>query len=315
MNAPLLRAEGVVVRYPSAGGGEPVAAVEGVDLQVGRAELLALVGESGSGKSSLGRALLRLEPLTAGRIYWEGREVTDVPPGKLRALRRRVQIIFQDPAGALDPRQTVGASLEEPLEIHGLCCGAERALRAANLLEKVGLSASLAHRYPHELSGGQRQRVGIARALAVEPALIVADEPVSSLDVSVQAQIVNLLADLKEELGLSFLFITHDLGLVSHLADRVAVMYRGRIVELAPAAAFFAGPLHPYSQALLAASRGAGHLGGEPPDPRARTPGCAFAPRCARAVEACGGKAPEMLTLPGDRSAACLRLESDPQSR
>ena len=293
MSAPLVSVENLTKYFAARpglfGGGKGVVkAVDGVSLEIAAGETLGLVGESGCGKSTLGRAILRLHEPTSGRVVIDGTDVTALPPSPLRAFRKRAQIIFQDPYASLNPRMTVGEILDEPLVIHGLGDAAWRDKRVKELLDVVGLRPEVAARYPHEFSGGQRQRVGIARALAVEPRFIVADEPLSALDVSIQAQIVNLLVDLQREHALTYLFISHDLKIVQHLCDRVAVMYLGRVVEEARADALYARPLHPYSVALLSAvpemdpeqHRARIILEGDVPSPSAPPPGCPFHPRC-----------------------------------
>jgi oligopeptide/dipeptide ABC transporter ATP-binding protein len=317
MSAPILKATGLTKYFPSSGG--LVRAVSDVDFTLHAGETLALVGESGSGKSTIGRLILRLIEPTAGRVEIDGRELFRLKARALRALRRDVQIIFQDPYGSLNPRMTVGAMLAEPLRLHGLAEGSAVEPAVAELMRLVGLQPDQANRYPHEFSGGQRQRVGIARALAVQPRIIVCDEAVSALDVSIQAQIVNLLADLRKARGLAYLFISHDLAIVRHIADRVAVLYLGRIVELAPAAELFAGPRHPYTRALLsaipaadpAARRERTLLTGEPPSPIHLPGGCSFHPRCPHAIDRCRTEIP-VLTGEGHGTACHLWPELAP---
>ena len=290
----LMEVNGLKVHYPIASGGwrgrarRMVRAVDGVDLSVPAGTTLGIVGESGSGKSTLGKAILRLAPLTEGSIVFDGVDVTDMHGDRLRRLRSQMQMVFQDPMASLNPRQNVGGILSEPLVVHG----SEETIdvRVQALLDQVGLPASARHKYPHEFSGGQRQRIGIARALALEPRLIVADEPVSALDVSIQAQVLNLLEDLQSELGLTYIVIAHDMAVVRHISDRVAVMYLGSVVEEAPTDAIFAQPLHPYTRALMSAipvpdpvvegTRDRIILNGGPPSPSAPPDGCRFHTRC-----------------------------------
>jgi oligopeptide transport system ATP-binding protein len=295
------------------GGGPGVRAVDRVDLTIGARETLGLVGESGSGKSTTGRLLIRLIEPDAGSVRFDGTDLLALAPAPLRRMRRRFQIVFQDAYGALNPRMRVASLVSEPLVIHGIGDGrAERRRMATELLEEVGLDGGALDKYPHEFSGGQRQRIGIARAIACRPEFVVADEPVSALDPSVQAQIVNLLDELQERRGLSYLFIAHDLRLVRHVARRVAVMYLGKIVEEAATAELYLRPLHPYTQALLAAAPRrdpsappARVLPGEPPSPVRPPAGCRFHPRCPVAEAICSSVEPELLPIGPGRAVAC----------
>ncbi|HEX4932866.1 MAG TPA: oligopeptide/dipeptide ABC transporter ATP-binding protein [Gemmatimonadaceae bacterium] len=297
--------------------GGVVRAVDGVSFDVFPGETLGVVGESGCGKTTLGRTILRLVEPTSGSIRFDGTDLLALRGAALRAMRRHIQIIFQDPFSSLNPRLTIGATIREGITVHRLAEGAEADRRVRRLLEEVGLRPEYASRYPHEFSGGQRQRVGIARALAVEPRLIVCDEPVSALDVSVQAQVINLLRDLQRDRGLTYLFIAHDLSVVEHMATRVAVMYLGRIVELAPAQALYREPMMPYTQALLSAvpvpdptrARQRIVLAGDVPSPAAPPPGCVFHPRCHHPARdaACERLVPPLEAKGTDHVAACLK--------
>lgn len=318
MNYPLLKVENLVKHYPLGGGmlnrnGPVVRAVEGVSFSVEAGETLCIVGESGCGKSTLARLLMRLVDPTDGRVLLEGIDIANLKKSELRKSRRRMQMIFQDPYSSLNPRLTAGEIITEPVENFERMNRKTREELAAELLQKVGLASEIMHRLPSELSGGQRQRLGIARALSLKPSIIIADEAVSALDVSVQAQILNLLMDLQEELGIAFVFISHDLGVVEHIGHRVAVMYLGRIVEIATSEALFAAPVHPYTQALIAAAplpdptrvQLEVPVEGEVPSPVNPPDGCTFHPRCPLAEERCRINVPPLVVMPDGRAVAC----------
>ena len=323
---PLLEVRDLVKRYPVRRGlfarvSSWVRAVDGVSLDIRPGETLALVGESGSGKTTLGRCLLRLVEPTSGAIRFDGSDFLALPPKALRRARRNIQVVFQDPYGSLNPRMTIGTIVREPLDIHHIGRrGAEREGMVDALLLRVGLDPAMKRRYPHAFSGGQRQRIGVARAIALKPKLIVADEPVSALDVSIQAQVINLLIDLQEEYRCAYLFIAHDLALVERFADRVAVMYLGRIVETAPTRELFTHPRHPYTQALLQAipvpdpehvGRNAAIVEGVLPSPADPPPGCRFHPRCPIAVAVCRREDPALRTVAPGHGAACHLADGD----
>lgn len=328
MTSPLLRVRDLVKDFPVRDGvftrtSERLRAVDGVSFDVAGGETLGLVGESGSGKTTTARCLLRLIEPTSGEVHFDGRDVCALDRAGLRRFRRRAQIVFQDPFGSLNPRLTVGAMLDESLRFHGLAGDRRgRRTRIGELLERVRLHPDDAGRYPHEFSGGQRQRVGIARALSVEPDFVVLDEPVSSLDVSVQAQVVNLLQELQDDLGLTYLFIAHDLALMEHVSDRIAVMYLGGIVEIAPTEALFGSPRHPYTRALLSAiprlrpdpdRPGRTVLQGEVPSPVDPPSGCPFHPRCPHPAKdgECRSVRPPLEPMAPDHGAACWKEETD----
>jgi len=317
LNHKLLEIKGLKKYYPVTAGffshhiGD-VKAVDGVSFNIQEGEILGLVGESGCGKSTLGRTILRLEEPTSGEIWYKGADITKLDKRGLRRLRREIQIIFQDPEASLDPRMTVGDSIGEALTIHNIVSEREHLSRVAELMEQVGLESSQSSHYPHEFSGGQKQRIGIARALAINPRLIIADEPVSALDVSVQAQILNLMMDIQQELGLAYLFIAHDLSVIKHMSNRIAVMYLGKIVEMANKGDLFQNPLHPYTEALLSAAPSVKHqdrervlLHGDVPSPLNPPSGCHFHTRCHRVLAVCHQEEPELAEISQGHFISC----------
>ena len=315
----LVEVDGLIKHYPVRmgmfGPRKVVRAVDGVSFAIGKGEVVGLVGESGSGKTTVGRAVLRLIEPTGGAVRFEGQDVLSADPATLRSLRRRMQIVFQDPYGSLNPRKRVEDLIGEAFDIHGLEQGAARRDRVGELLRMVGLPPEHMGRYPHEFSGGQRQRIGIARAIALDPAFIVADEPVSALDVSIQGQVLNLLADLKDRLGLAMLFISHDLSVIEYVSDRVIVMYLGRVMEIAPARELYARPRHPYTEALLSAAPvvepGAKQkriiLTGDLPSRTDPPSGCVFRTRCPYAKPECAAAVPPLRTVGPQHQTACIR--------
>jgi len=323
MSQPLLELRDVRTHFPVESGfllrrqTGTVKAVDGVSLTVARGEVVGLVGESGCGKSTLARTIMQLVPTTGGSVILDGRSLTTASAAEVKAARRGMQMVFQDPFASLNPRMTVFDTLAEPLRVHGVCPAPEIPARVGRLMELVGLASRFSRKYPHEFSGGQRQRIAIARALALEPQLIIADEPVSALDVSIQAQILNLLASLVRQMNLTLLFIAHDLSVVKHISDRVAVMYLGKIVELGPAAEVIDHPRHPYTRALISAiptvrpedGRERIILAGDPPSPMNPPSGCPFHPRCPYVGEKCLQAVPPLLPAGPSHTAACVRLD------
>ena len=316
-NSELLNVQNLVKHFLVENSDDVLRAVDGVSFDIRRGETLGLVGESGCGKTTVGRCILRLHEPTSGEIAFENENIIGLPNAKMQKLRREMQIIFQDPYASLNPRLSVFSIISEPLKIHGIGDKNSRRARVAELLSKVGLDPDYMNRYPHEFSGGQRQRIGIARALALNPKLIVCDEPVSALDVSVQAQVVNLLGDLQAEFGLTYLFISHGLAVVEHISNRVAVMYLGKIVEIADSVELYENPLHPYTQALLSAipvpdpqqKRERIVLKGDVPTPINPPSGCRFRTRCPIAIEECAKTLPELREIRPEHFAACIRVD------
>ena len=316
-NSELLKVHYLVKHFPVENSDDVLRAVDGVSFDIRQGETLGLVGESGCGKTTVGRCILRLHEPTSGEVLFEDKSIIGLASVDMQKLRREMQIIFQDPYASLNPRQSILSIISEPLKIHGIGDKNSRRTRVAELLSKVGLDPDYMNRYPHEFSGGQRQRIGIARALAVNPKLIVCDEPVSALDVSVQAQVVNLLDDLQSEFGLTYLFISHGLAVVEHISDRVAVMYLGKIVEIADSVDLYENPLHPYTQALLSAipvpdpkqKRERIVLKGDVPTPINPPSGCRFRTRCPIAIDECATIVPELREIKPSHAAACIRVD------
>ena len=319
----LVEVKNLVKHFPVEGSEDVLRAVDDVSFEILAGETLGLVGESGCGKSTAGRCVLRLYEPTSGEVSFEGKNIVGISNNEMQALRREMQIIFQDPYASLNPRLTIQSIVSEPLKIHKIGNSSEQKDRVAELLKKVGLDPNYMKRYPHEFSGGQRQRIGIARALALNPKLIIADEPVSALDVSVQAQVVNLLQDLQSEFGLTYLFISHGLAVVEHISNRVAVMYLGKIVEIADARTLYENPLHPYTKALLSAipipdpkqKRERIVLQGDVPTPINPPSGCRFRTRCPWAIEDCARIEPELREIQPNHFAACIRVEGYEQAK
>ncbi len=319
----LVKVNNLVKHFPVEGSDDVVRAVDDISFDILSGETLGLVGESGCGKSTVGRCILRLYEPTSGEVLFEGNNIVGLPNNELQKLRREMQIIFQDPYASLNPRLNIQSIVSEPLKIHKIGNASEQRDRVADLLKKVGLDPNYMKRYPHEFSGGQRQRIGIARALALNPKLIIADEPVSAFDVSVQAQVVNLMQDLQAEFGLTYLFISHGLAVVEHISNRVAVMYLGKIVEIADAQTLYENPLHPYTKALLSAipipdpraKRERIVLQGDVPTPINPPSGCRFRTRCPWAIEDCARIEPELREIQPDHFAACIRVEGYEQAK